>query len=515
MTFATRIVAAFSAIGVVALAMGIAAWIVFRHERVDEDGVERARIARALSVQIQDTGRALGTGLLSGGDSWHGEYSERRRRLDTALAMYRGPASPAPDPALLESLLGAVTTMDRVSDLAIRQQSAEARRLFVEVLADRLGVVGRELDREADRAWESAAGRETEMRRRAETAAFALLGTGLATALSAIALGSVLARRGRRAMRALAGRVALVGRGDLVSLVPRTGLPEHDELAAALEVAMRAVRATLDEMARRVDVIAGATQLFVSSSESLAAGAQQQASAVSEISQTMERLSDAAEQIAAGAGRATRAAAEGRNAVGEAERGVGFIREAVAAAVASGLQLRHDSERVGAVATTISQIAERTHILALNAAIEAATAGEYGRRFAVVAGQVRDLAGDTRRATEQVQGTVIELRDAVRAIEANAHRAHEIAASVADQTQRAVEAMTQVASTVEMIARATTSQHGASSEMAQTMHQIVEVARASAASSRHAADSASRLRETTGQIESLIGHYRVARDTSS
>ncbi len=515
MTFASRIVAAFSAVGVVAVAMGISAWIVLRYESVDATMVEHARSARVLSVQIQDAGRALGTGLLSGSDSWHTEYMERRRRLDAALAAYRGPPTPAPDPAMLESVLGAITTMDRVADLAMRQQTTDARRLFVEVLADRLGVLGRELDREADRALGDMAGRESELRHRGETAAFALLGVGLATGLSAIGLSLMLARRGRRALEALTDRIALIGRGDLVSLAPRTGLPEFDALAATLEVAMRAVRATLDEMARRVDVIAGATQVFVSSSESLAAGAQQQASAVSEISQTMERLSDAAEQIAAGAGRATRAAAEGRNAVGEAERGVGFIREAVAAAVASGLQLRHDSERVGAVATTISQIAERTHILALNAAIEAATAGEYGRRFAVVAGQVRDLAGDTRRATEQVHGTVTELRDAVRAIEASAHRAHEIAASVADQTQRAVEAMTQVASTVEMIARATTSQHGASSEMAQTMHQIVEVARASAASSRHAADSASRLRETTGQIESLIGHYRVARETSA
>src|SRR5262249_55817512 len=159
-------------------------------------------------------------------------------------------------------------------------------------------------------------------------------------------------------------------------------------------------------------------------------GSEQQAAAVGEISATMGRLSLAARQIADGAKGATSAAADGRTAVDETARGVASIRDAVDVAVDRSRSLRVGSQRGGDVADTISDIAERTHILALNASIEAASAGDYGRRFGVVAGQVRELAGDTRRATEQVKSTLVELREAIASLEKSGEEAREVALRV-------------------------------------------------------------------------------------
>jgi methyl-accepting chemotaxis protein len=166
-----------------------------------------------------------------------------------------------------------------------------------------------------------------------------------------------------------------------------------------------------------------------SSSAELQAAANQQASgmresatAMNEITTTMSELLATSRQIAESARRVARVADETAAAaravdqvVARTSDAMGGIRRQVDVIVDHMLDLGKRSQQIGGILELINELAEQTNILSINASIEAAGAGEAGRRFAVVAEEIRKLADRVGGSTKEIRGLVDEIRAAVSA----------------------------------------------------------------------------------------------------
>ncbi|WP_433203980.1 methyl-accepting chemotaxis protein [Dactylosporangium sp. CS-047395] len=179
-------------------------------------------------------------------------------------------------------------------------------------------------------------------------------------------------------------------------------------------------RALKRHVAGTVGHIRSSSAQLEASAGQQATGAREQATAMSEITTTIEELLITSRQISEGAQRVAKiaedtatAAGSGDSTIEEARASIAAIRRQVDLIVQHMLELGQRSQQIGGVVDLVSELAEQTNILAINATIEASGAGEWGRRFAVVADEIRKLADRTAGSAKEIRALIDDVRGAV------------------------------------------------------------------------------------------------------
>jgi len=264
-------------------------------------------------------------------------------------------------------------------------------------------------------------------------------------ALSAVVLALCVGRMIVRPLRAVSAALDRLAEGDLTQA---SGVSQRDEvgrMAASLDVARASLRQLLAEVVNSADAVSASSQELSASSAQIAASAEETSAQSGVVAGTADEVSRSVQTVAAGAEQMGASIREIASNAAEASEVANKAVSAAATTTATVAKLGESSAEIGNVVKVITGIAEQTNLLALNATIEAARAGEAGKGFAVVAGEVKDLAQQTANATEDIarrinaiQTTSAEASTAIGRIgqvinEINAHQGA-IAAAVEEQT---------------------------------------------------------------------------------
>lgn len=341
----------------------------------------------------------------------------------------------------------------------------------------------------------------------------------------AIATAILSARTIARPISNAAARMGEIaeGDGDLTVSLEVHGSDEIADLSRNFNAFVGKIRNTIanvtissaqlstsgDEMSAIADTINHALDQQRQETEQLATAMNEMTATVQEVARNASQASDAAVQ-------ADGKASDGKRAVNQVSSSINNLAGEIDTAANVILELEKQSTRIGTVLDVIRGIAEQTNLLALNAAIEAARAGEQGRGFAVVADEVRTLAGRTQQSTQEIQAMIEHLqagtRNAVQAMEQGKAKAS-LSVEQADQARKLLDEIAASVSIISdmnlQIASAAEEQGAVSEEINRNVITVNDLTNQNSDGARKTATASDDLARIANELACMVGEFRV------
>ncbi len=323
-------------------------------------------------------------------------------------------------------------------------------------------------------------------------------------------------------IRKLLDEVSGVAEGDLTKEAEVTA-DVTGALADSFNYMIDQLRLIIGNVKDATEQVGSSAARISGTATDLARGSEQQAeqivgtsAALEEMANSIQQVSETAAQSASVADQALANARQGNEAVQDTIQGMTRIRDQVQETAKRIKRLGESSQEIGQIIQLIDDIADRTSILALNASIQAAAAGDAGRGFAVVAAEVERLAERSTDATKKIATLVKtiqgETNEAVAAMEKGINEVVE-GSKLANQAGKAlgeIEGVSRrLAELIQSISTASTRQAKGSEALSKSMAGISEVTQSTAAGTKQAAESVSRLASLADDLRSSVSAFRL------
>lgn len=272
---------------------------------------------------------------------------------------------------------------------------------------------------------------------------------------------------------------------------------------------MEEMKALVTNIAQNAQTLSGSSEELSSTSTQMSANAEETAAQANVVSAASEQVSKNVQTVATGVEEMSASIKEIAKNASDAAKVAGSAVTVAHTTNATIGKLGESSAEIGKVIKVITSIAEQTNLLALNATIEAARAGEAGKGFAVVANEVKELAKETARATEDISQKIeaiqVDTKGAVEAIKEIGGVINQIS-DISNTIAGAVEEQT---ATTNEISRNVAEAAKGSSEIAQNITAVAQAAASTTEGANNTQKAAQELSHIAAELQRLVSQARV------